>query len=82
MTSPLKGTELVACAKPNANQGLAIAAERCGYGKDTDTFMAELHQACKEMGVDLNDFNDLITEQQRVKKLGGVEIAPDSQGSL
>lgn len=82
MTNPLKGTDLVACAKPNASQGLAIAAERCGYGQDTDAFMSELHQACEEMGVDLNDFQDLITEQQRVKRMGGLEIAPDSQGSL
>lgn len=82
MTAPLKGTELVACAKPNANQGLAVAAQQCGYGNDTETFMAELEKACQSMGVDLNDFEDLITEQQRVKKLGGVEIAPDSQGEL
>lgn len=82
MTSPLKGTELVACAKPNANQGVDVAAQQCGYGQDTDAFMSELRRACHDMGVDLEEFQDLITEQQQLKSGRGVEIAPDSQGKL
>lgn len=52
-SSPLTGVVLVNCAKANAQAGLAIAAERCGYGSDTETFQAALVSACLDMGISI-----------------------------
>jgi hypothetical protein len=81
-SKPLKGIELVDCAKANAPQGVLVATELCGYGQDVVTFQQELQQACQDMGVEISELSDLITEQQTVRQMGGVEIAPDSPSSL
>ncbi|WP_416674218.1 hypothetical protein [Egbenema bharatensis] len=81
-SKPLKGIELVDCAKANARQGVEVAAELCGYGQDIISFQQELQQACQGMGVEISELSDLITEQQTVRQRGGVEIAPDSPSSL
>lgn len=84
MTSPkpLKGIELVDCAKANAVQGVHVAAELCGYGEDISRFEQELKDACKHMGIEISELSDLVTEQQMVREMGGIEIAPDSPSSL
>lgn len=81
-SSPLTGSVLVDCAKANAVDGAAVAAERCGYGDDVQAFQAALKSACKDMGIEIEDVSDLITEQQRVKTSGGTEIAPDTPSDL
>lgn len=81
-SQPLKGIELVDCAKSNAEQGVAIAAYQCGFGTDTDQFLIALKSACKNMGIEVNALEDLITGQQRVQTLGGVEVAPDTPAEL
>jgi hypothetical protein len=74
---PLHGTELIDCAQANANQGIKIAAQQCGYCDDITTFETELTLATAQIGVKINGFKDLIkiteTGQER-----GVEIAPES----
>ncbi|MGB3402415.1 MAG: hypothetical protein WBA77_06970 [Microcoleaceae cyanobacterium] len=79
---PLSGTELIDCAKANAKQGIKEAAYNCGYGEDLAAFQASLKQACEDIGVEINELSDLITDQQIVKNKGGLEIAPDSPSSL
>lgn len=79
---PLQGTDLVACAKANAKLGLGTASQQCGYGEDTDLFRQQLQQACQEIGVDIEQLSDLITDQQRIKNRGGIEISPDSKSDL
>ncbi len=79
---PLTGIELIDCAKANAKQGVANAAQLSGYGTDVDQFMQELQQACKNIGVEIDSITDLITEQQQIRKIPGIEIAPDSAGNL
>lgn len=79
---PLKGAVLVDCAKANAKAGVAIAAQRCGYGDDTDQFLRALQSTTAEMGIDIQELSDLTTEQQTVRQLGGKEIAPDSPSQL
>ncbi|MGB3693220.1 MAG: hypothetical protein WBG70_19385 [Spirulinaceae cyanobacterium] len=79
---PLKGTDLVDCAKANAKQGLEVAAKLCGYGEDLKTFQQELKKACQDMGVDIQQISDLITDQQTVKRTGGIEIAPETPSDL
>ncbi|WP_413164528.1 hypothetical protein ACL6C3_01155 [Capilliphycus salinus ALCB114379] len=81
-TEPLKGTELIDCAKACANLGLKQAAENCGYGEDLDGFKTNLQQAGDRMGIHINDLSDLVTPQQQVKQGRGIEIAPDSKDSL
>jgi hypothetical protein len=79
MTSPvpLHGTELIDCAQANANQGIKIAAQQCGYPDDIIAFDRALVVATSHIGVKINGFQDLI----KITEIGqerGVEIAPDS----
>jgi predicted nucleic-acid-binding Zn-ribbon protein len=73
---PLVDIELVDCARASANQGLAIACQQCGYGKDYQKFEAELKKACTAMGIKIDDFTDLLKES-KIDELG-VEVAPTS----
>ncbi|MBF2001973.1 MAG: hypothetical protein IGS38_14775 [Synechococcales cyanobacterium M58_A2018_015] len=81
-SQPLNGIELIDCAKANASQGLEVAARLCGYGDDIPTFQQELQQACQEIGVEITELSDLITEQQTVLRTGGIEIAPETPSDL
>ncbi|HEY9894518.1 MAG TPA: hypothetical protein V6D34_03760 [Candidatus Sericytochromatia bacterium] len=82
-TAPLKGLELVDCARANAKQGTETAANLCGYGADLNTFKQELQQACQSMGVQFNELTDLITDQEKILIIGEGEIvAPDSPSEL
>ncbi len=58
---PLKGMELVSCAKANAKYGLDNAAKQCGYA-DVEEFARVLKQTCDRMGVDISQMSDLITQ--------------------
>jgi hypothetical protein len=79
----LQGIELIDCAKANAKQGIAIAAKQSGYNDDTDLFINNLTQACQEIGVHINELEDLITDQQTAKENREVtEIAPDTPSQL
>lgn len=80
--TPLTGIELIDCAKANAKQGVENAAQLSGYGTDVDQFMQELQQACSNIGVEIDSITDLITEQQRMRQTLGLEIVPDTTGSL
>lgn len=79
---PLKGLELINCAKANATQGPETAAKLCGYGSNLDDFRAALSDAGDKMGVDLSGLKDLITDQFVVKRTQGLEVAPDSPQNL
>ena len=81
-SQPLKGIELIDCAKANAQQGIATAAKLCGYGGDLNTFERELKQACQNIGVEVKELSDLITDQQMVQQGMGIEIAPDTPSEL
>ncbi len=80
--TPLKGLELVDCAKANAKQGIETAAELCGYGQDLRTFSQELKQACDGMGVKINELSDLITDQDNLIQTEGEIVAPESESVL
>ncbi|HAA33560.1 MAG TPA: hypothetical protein DCE56_44820 [Cyanobacteria bacterium UBA8553] len=81
-STPLKGLELVDCARANAKQGIETAAELCGYGTDLKIFSQELKQACEDMGVTFNELSDLITEQDALIKTEGEIVAPESETVL
>ncbi|NES98479.1 MAG: hypothetical protein F6K32_25545 [Desertifilum sp. SIO1I2] len=81
-SQPLKGTELIDCAKANAKQGIETATQLCGYGGDFNTFKQELKRACQDIGVEVNELSDLITDQQTVQRMGGIEVAPDTPSQL
>ena len=79
----LQGIELINCAKANAKQGSAAAAKNCGYGENIGLFTENLNKACQQIGVDINELNDLITDQQIAKEGGKiVEISPDTVSDL
>jgi hypothetical protein len=80
--TPLKGLELVDCARANAKQGIETAAHLCGYGDDLNTFSQELKLACDGMGVTVNELSDLITDQDELINREGEIIAPDSATEL
>ncbi|NJM61606.1 MAG: hypothetical protein HC849_17635 [Oscillatoriales cyanobacterium RU_3_3] len=81
-SQPLTGIELIDCAKANAQQGIATAAQLCGYGTDLNTFDRELKQACQNIGVDVKELSDLITPQHMMQQGAGIEVAPDTPSEL
>jgi hypothetical protein len=81
-SAPLKGIELIDCAKANAPQGVETAAHQCGYGQNTENFMQALQIACKEIGINIETIGDLITEQQMSRDLKQIEVAPDTPSEL
>ena len=81
-SQPLKGIELIDCAKANAEQGIHTAAKLCGYGSDLDTFTQELNQACQDIGIEVKALTDLITTPQKMESGSGLEIAPESLSQL
>lgn len=81
-SQPLEGIALIDCAKANAPQGAEVAARLCGYGTDISGFQAALSKAGSDMGVSLDDIDDLITDQFLVKRTQGLEVAPDSPQNL
>lgn len=80
-SSPLKGMELVDCAKANAKQGLETAARQCGYGNDLERFSQELQQACADMGIEIEGLQDLLTPRQIPSQQGEI-IAPNTPSDL
>ncbi|HAX74852.1 MAG TPA: hypothetical protein DCY88_03215 [Cyanobacteria bacterium UBA11372] len=80
--TPLKDTDLIDCAKANAKDGIETAAYLCGYGDDISTFERELKHACDRIGVKYKELGDLITDQDTIVNLGGIEIAPDTPSDL
>lgn len=81
-STPLKGLELVDCAKANAKQGIETAARQCGYGADLHTFSQELKKACEDMGVTFNELSDLITPQDVPIQTEGEVVAPETESIL
>jgi len=81
-SQPLTGLELIDCAKANAQQGITTAAQLCGYEADLHSFQRELKQACQNIGVEVKELSDLITDQQMMKQGRGIEIAPDTPSEL
>ncbi len=73
---PLTGIELVDCAKANAPQGVQEAAKLCGYGDHISDFQSALKKAGEDMGVQLNELNDLITDQSIAKRTSVMDVGP------
>ncbi|AFY57958.1 hypothetical protein Riv7116_5589 [Rivularia sp. PCC 7116] len=81
--TPLKGTDLVDCAKANAKQGIETAALQCGYGDDLNKFRQELSDACSEMNLQVSELNELITTPDaRLNINTGEVVAPDTPADL
>lgn len=78
----LDGIELVDCAKANAKQGLEVAAQLCGYQDNLPEFQQRLQQACHQMGVEISELSDLITDQPTISLESGIEIAPKTESEL
>ncbi len=82
-SSPLTGAILVDCARANASEGAAIAAERCGYGDDIDQFQTALRAACDAMNVAIDGLADLVEDRpNQWQPKPGIEVAPDTLGEL
>ena len=78
----LQGIELIDCAKANAKQGVAIAAKQCGYDRNEGLFVENLHKACQQIGVKIDELEDLITDRQIAKKEKVMDVAPDTVSDL
>ena len=81
-SSKLQGLELIDCAKANAKQGIETAAQLCGYQTDLSRFQQQLQQACQQIGVEVSELSDLITDHPAVGQAPGIEIAPDTASEL
>jgi hypothetical protein len=73
----LQGSELIDCAIANGSQGIAVAAERCGYGDHLKGFEQALQIAGQTLGLEIKNFNELIQPKKIDQELG-VDIAPES----
>jgi hypothetical protein len=80
-STPLQGSELIDCARANSKQGMAIAAQNCGYGNDLDTFDEAVKKAGQAIGIEIKQFSDLIEGKETLIE-PGIEIAPDTPGQL
>ncbi|PSB07572.1 hypothetical protein C7B62_19470 [Pleurocapsa sp. CCALA 161] len=79
----LQGIELIDCAKANAKQGIKVAAALSGYENNEDLFIDNLQSACQEIGVNVSELEDLITDQQLAKENRRViEVSPDTVADL
>ena len=79
----LQGIELINCAKANAKQGVTVAANHAGYNENIGLFIENLHKACQQIGVNINELDDLITDQQIAQENKTVrEISPDTNSDL
>lgn len=79
----LQGIELINCAKANAKQGVEVAAAQSGYESNVGLFVENLHVACQQIGVDINELSDLITDQQIAMSNPQVtEVSPDTASEL
>ncbi|MCC0177759.1 hypothetical protein I4641_12290 [Waterburya agarophytonicola K14] len=73
----LQGIELINCAKASAKQGIIVAAQNCGYAENIGLFIENLNKACQEIGVNISELNDLITDQQVAQENRKIiEISP------
>ncbi|MGB3765159.1 MAG: hypothetical protein WA947_01265 [Phormidesmis sp.] len=79
---PLTGIALVDCAKANAQQGVQEAAKLCGYGDNISDFQSALKQAGEDMGVKLDELDDLITDQFIAKRNPVMDIGPETTSQL
>jgi hypothetical protein len=79
-SAPLRGTDLIDCARANAPKGIEVAAQRCGYGSDLSTFEHELQKAGDRIGVEIHGFTDLLHPGEA--KQAGVEVGPDTLSEL
>ncbi len=80
--TPLTGTDLIDCAKANAKQGKVVAARQCGYGDDLDRFENALFSACQDIGIDIEQLSDLITDRQQPPANRGIEVGPNTPSDL
>ena len=79
-SAPLRGTDLIDCARANAKQGVEVAAQRRGYGSDLATFERELQRAGEHIGVEIHGFDGLIHTGET--RQAGVEVGPDTLSEL
>ena len=79
----LQGIELINCAKASAKQGSAAAAKNCGYDDNVGLFVENLNKACQQIGVNIEELDDLITDQQIAKEGKNIiEVSPDTASDL
>lgn len=79
-SAPLRGTDLIDCARANAQKGLEVAAQRCGYGSDLATFERELQRAGDHIGIEIQGFADLL--HPREANPAASEVGPGSLPEL
>ena len=81
-SKPLKGSELIDCARANSKESITVAAYRCGYGEDIAEFEEQLQQAGAAIEVEINRFTELTDTTAPKTEKSGVIIAPDSATEL
>ena len=66
--TPLKGIILAGYAKANADDGIAIVAQKCGYGSNIEQFVNALAAACSKTGIKNDTLSKLMTEQCQLRE--------------
>ena len=58
--NPLKGQELINCAKANASAGVEQAASLCGFASNVDSFRSSLKEAIEKSKLPAESFQKLL----------------------
>ncbi|MEM9805918.1 MAG: hypothetical protein AAF959_11605 [Cyanobacteria bacterium P01_D01_bin.56] len=66
--TPLKGIMLAGYAKANANDGVAIVAQKCGYGSDIKRFIETLQSVCSAKGIENVTLSKLMAQQCQIRE--------------
>jgi hypothetical protein len=64
-------------------KNVQLNARQCGYQENIGLFRENLTKACQQIGVNIQELNDLITDQQMAKESRkNLEIAPETTTEL
>ncbi|MGL4879667.1 MAG: hypothetical protein ACRC8K_01200 [Waterburya sp.] len=58
--TPLKGEELINCARANTSAGVETAAKLCGFAGDIERFQSALKNTVQELELPLESFTKLL----------------------
>lgn len=73
--TPLKGIVLAGYAKANADDGITVVAQKCGYGSNIEQFVEALATACSKSGISNPQLSELMTEQCQLREHQPVSLA-------
>ena len=66
--TPLRGIVLAGYAKANADDGITVVAQKCGYGSNIEQFAEALATACAKSGIRNPQLSELMAEECQLRE--------------